>query len=213
MHPPSIEDIDHHVKLLGSIIAGLLLLIPRVRDLAAIPLRWIGRRMGAGKLDEILEISKSNADKIALIESQMLFNGGNSLRDMLVVVVNRQQQQFWRSLRPSVEIDGDAMVTLVSESACQLFGVLDPQALRMRNWLRFVDGGRVDDFLHAYVETVSRGSSFSFEFELKRESGDPIGRWELRLNPVTLPGMSRQVYSGYFRPVDDRAKGCDSVAA
>lgn len=206
MHP-LFTLLDDHLKLILTVAAVLSLLVPKVRRIVRWVCSWIGKRLGGAKLDEILLLTRQNADKVAFIENELLFNGGSTLRDMVHITVSRQNQQFWRSLRPSIEMDGDAMVRMVSESLCNLIGVHDPQEFRDRNWLRFVQNGVVDDFLRSFSETAALGSSFSFDFQLRTFSGKQIGRWELRLVQVAKMHGGKAVYEGFFRPVDAVAIG------
>lgn len=198
MHP-LLKAANDHLAVIVTITGSLAVLIPRVRAAIGMVWAWIMLRAGFGKLDEILK-------KVTAIERELNFNGGNSIRDIVVMQHNRQKEQFWRSLRPSLEIDGDAMVNLVSESACHLFDLADPEELYRRNYLRFVDGGRVGDFLNAFKDTVASRSRFTFVMPLKCIRGNPLGMWEIRLSPLTQPGMSKVLYSGYFKPVCDKAK-------
>lgn len=198
MHP-TLKHLNEILAVIVAITGSIAILIPRGRACIATLWKWALGRMGFGKLDEILK-------KVTTIERELNFNGGNSIRDIVVMQHNRQKEQFWRSLRPSLEIDGEAMVNLVSESACHLFDVVDPDELYKRNYLRFVDGGRVGDFLNAYKETIASRSRFTFTVPLKCIRGNPLGLWEIRLSPLTQAGMSRILYSGYFKPVCEKAK-------
>lgn len=209
---PFLESLNNHLALLVAISGALVILVPRVRKAVVWCLRWVGGNLGGKKLDRILALAETNRAEIkdtraeiSEVRRQFEFNGGSTMFDMLHVVVRRQNQGFWRSLRPAIEMDENAMVELVSESLCNLIGVHDPQELRDRNWLRFVESGRVDDFLRAFADTTDFRSSFAFDMDLRSYSGVPLGRWELRLAPVSHPTARRKLYEGYFRPVTDDA--------
>lgn len=197
-----IRILEDHPTSYGAIVALASLLFPQVR-------RWIGRLkkwIFKGR-DKEREVQNQMFEKICFIEKELRLNGGSSLRDVVMIQVNRQKAQFWRSLRPSVEMTKDVQVELVSESACHLFGVADPQQLLSRNWLNFV-AGRVDEFLLAFENATKFGSGVNFYLPLRSDDGGDRGTWELRLSPITPQNAPRPLYSGYFRPVCEVAKAC-----
>lgn len=192
---------EENFAAVGGILVALSLIFKKVRSGWAWLLRWVSApyRRRCEKLDLILQ-------KVEFIERELQYNGGSTLRDMVGSLAMRQRMQFWKSRSPSIELDRDACVKGVSETACRLFAVADPAELYVRNWLGFVEAGRVDDFLHSFAESVRFRSQMKFDFAMRDANRKPLGVWELHLSPVTPEGASHPVYSGYFRPVDDVAK-------
>jgi len=188
--------IESHPVLFATIATLLPLLFPRVRAWVARAWRW----MFSGRA-----VQRQIAEDVGFIKKEMQFNGGNSIRDIVVIQVNRQKGQFWRSARPSIEIGQFVQVQLVSESACHLFGVADPQQILSRNWLNFISG-RVDEFLIAFENAMRFHSGINFHLPIRADDGTDRGTWEIRLSPITAQDSARPLYSGYFKPVCDTAK-------
>ena len=174
----------------------LPLLFPQVR-------RWFGKVWKTLRKDSGIQVQI--LEKVTKIEKEMQYNGGNSIRDIVTIQVNRQKAQFWRSARPSMEMGRDVQVQLVSESLCHLFGVADPQQVLSRNWLNFISG-RVDEFLIGFENAVRFHSGINFHLPIRADDGTDQGVWELRLSPITAPDSVRPLYSGYFKPIDARAQ-------
>jgi hypothetical protein len=103
-------------------------------------------------------------------------------------------------------MDADAQVLHVSESLCKLMGVYTPADLYLRNWLRCVEAGRVDEFITAFIANVKFKSDFDFVFDIQTKDGDERGQWKLIMSDVTPQGYSKTIYSGFFKPMDEKAK-------
>lgn len=197
-----IDWIETHPTTIASVIVPTMaLFFPQVRS--ALPKLWRWLRNERMKQEEF---RKTVLDKLGYIESEMRFNGGNSIRDIVWQLRNQHRANLWRALRPSLEIGLSAKIDAVSETACHLFGVSDTALILDRNWFNCVDGG-LDDFLRAYDEAISFGSStLVFPLALKTYEGKPRGKWEMRLNLITQKGAKAPKFTGYFRAIDDIAK-------
>lgn len=199
---PLIDFLEAHPTTYVAIIAPLLALVTkRGRALVGCMLTRIGagKRAFNAKLDKILiEVSE--------IKSEVQFSNDTSLKQQVSLLQKRSHLDFWMKNKPSIEMDGSAQVLHVSETLCRLMGVWTPADLYLRNWLRCVESGRVDEFLSSFVETVKFRSDFDFVFKIQTKDGTDQGTWKLIMSDVTPPGFSKTIYSGYFRPVDVRAK-------
>lgn len=193
--------IEDHPQTLGLALPALAFFFPQPRAIFGRIWKWF--RSEHRKQEEF---RATVLDKLGYIEGEMKFNGGNSLRDIVWQLRNHQRASLWREARPSLEIGENAKIDCVSETACHLFAVADTGILLDRNWFNCVDGG-LDEFLIAYKEAISFGSStLVFPLMLKTYDGIPLGRWELRLNLITQKAAKNPKFSGYFRPADDIAK-------
>lgn len=192
-----LELVEKNVTATCAIISGLLTLIPQVRT--GIKAVWKKCCTRGQKLDLILV-------KVTNIETEIQFSNDTSTKQEVALLKKRFHLDFWRATKPSIEMDGDAQVIHVSETLCRLMGVWTPADLHLRNWLRCVEAGRVDDFLSSYVESVKFKSDFDFVFTIQTKSGVSQGQWKLIMADVTPPGYSKTIYSGFFKPLDDRAK-------
>ena len=193
--------IESHPVLIGAILTVSPFLFPQFRKLLrAIYARMqSGKHMAREKLDLILV-------KVTNIETEIQFSNDTSTKQEVALLKKRSQLSFWQAPRPSIEMDGDAQVMHVSETLCRLLGVWTPADLYHRNWLRCVESGRVDEFLNAFTETVKFKSDFDFVFHLQTKSGEAQGEWKMVLSDVTPPGYSKTIYSGFFKPLDEKAK-------
>lgn len=194
---PLIDYLESHPTTYGAFAALLSLFVPQVRRVIAATWRKIGAR--GHKLDLILT-------KVTNIETEIQFSNDTSTKQEVALLKKRFHLDFWRATKPSIEMDGDAQVLHVSETLCKLMGVWTPADLHLRNWLRCVEAGRVDEFLTAFVESVKFKSDFDFVFRLQTKAGAPQGQWKLIMADVTPSGYSKTIYSGFFKPMDDRAK-------
>lgn len=196
MHPVE-SYIENHPVLFGTLAALLPLLFPRVRAWFLRLFQWAfsGRKL----LQEV-------ASDVKAIKEEVRFGNDTSTKQEVALLKKRQFLEFWRATKPSIEMDGDAQVLHVSETLCRLMGVYTPSDLHLRNWLRCVEAGRVDEFLQAFRETVKFKSDFDFEFTIQTKGGEPRGKWKLIMADVTPPGYSKLIYSGCFHPLDNLAK-------
>ena len=192
-----LELVEKNITATAAVVSGLLTLIPQVRT--GLKTVWKKCCTRGRKLDLILV-------KVTNIETEIQFSNDTSTKQEVALLKKRSYLQFWRASKPSIEMDGDAQVVHVSETLCRLMGVWTPADLHLRNWLRCVDGGRVDDFLSSYIETVKFKSDFDFVFAIQTKGGVNQGMWKLIMSDVTPPGYSKTIYSGFFKPMDDRAK-------
>jgi hypothetical protein len=190
--------IETHPVLIGMIITPLVaLLFPRFRAQLKRMLAWLfsGRQL----LREV-------ASDVKQIKQEVQFSNDTSTKQEVALLKKRSYLEFWRQNKPAIEMDGDAQVQHVSENLCFLMGVRTPADLYLRNWLRCVEAGRVDDFLSAFTMTVKFKSDFDFIFRIQTKDGHNQGEWKLMMSDVTPPGYSKTIYSGFFKPVDERAK-------
>jgi hypothetical protein len=193
--------IESHPVLITIILAAFPFLFPQFRKL----IRAIFARLQSGKI-----LTREKLDlilvKVTNIETEIQFSNDTSTKQEVALLKKRSHLSFWQAARPSIEMDGDAQVMHVSETLCRLLGVFTPADLYHRNWLRCVESGRVDEFLGAFTETVKFKSDFDFTFRLQTKSGEPQGEWKMILSDVTPQGYSKTIYSGFFKPLDERAK-------
>lgn len=194
---PLIDYIEAHPTTYGIIAALLSLAFPQIRRALGRFFMWAssGRKL----LQEV-------ATDVKAIKEEVRFGNDTSTKQEVALLKKRQYREFWTATKPSIEMDGDAQVLHVSETLCRLMGVWTPADLHLRNWLRCVEAGRVDEFLTAFVETVRFKSDFDFVFAIQTKAGTPQGMWKLIMADVTPPGYSKTIYSGFFKPLDDRAK-------
>lgn len=194
---PLIDYLESHPTTYGAFAALLSLFVPQVRRVLAATWRKVGAR--GHKLDLILT-------KVTNIETEIQFSNDTSTKQEVALLKKRLHLEFWRATKPSIEMDGDAQVLHVSETLCRLMGVYTPADLHLRNWLRCVEAGRVDEFLSAFIETVKFKSDFDFVFVIQTKNGENQGTWKLIMADVTPPGYSSTIYSGFFKPLDAKAK-------
>jgi PAS domain-containing protein len=197
---------NEHITVLLAIATGLTLLIPKVRELIGILARRGRQWVGGNKLDILLETSARVESRLIAIEKELNFNGGRSSKDMLFLLAKYREHDFWRIGRPAIEMDETAQVNLVSEAACRLFCVNNPQDLYRRSWLRFIASDQVDEFLRAYEQTANYASHFVYRLHIHCQEGHDRGEWELRASPISPEDSSRKLYSGYLSPVCEKAK-------
>lgn len=197
MNNDPLDWIEKHPATLGVIAPLLALFSTRVRSWCSRFFKWLfsGRQL----LREV-------ATDVKAIKQEVQFSNDTSTKQEVALLKKRQFLDFWRSARPSIEMDADAQVLHVSETLCKLMGVYTPADLYLRNWLRCVEGGRVDEFLSAFVENVKFKSDFDFVFTIQTKDGANQGQWKLIMADVTPPGYSKTIYSGFFKPLDERAK-------
>ena len=192
-----IEFLEAHPTTYAVIAPLIAALFPKVR-------RGFGK---AGSwMFSSRQLLREVATDVKAIKQEVQFSNDTSTKQEVALLKKRQFLDFWRSARPSIEMDGDAQVLHVSETLCRLMGVYTPADLHLRNWLRCVEAGRVDEFLSAFVETVKFKSDFDFVFSIQTKNGDNQGSWKLIMADVTPPGYSSTIYSGFFKPLDDKAK-------
>lgn len=193
--------LETHPTTISALCVFIPLLFPQVRRF----IRAVWERLGARtrafetKLDKILT-------DVSEIKTEVQFSNDTSTKQEVALLRRRSHLDFWTKTKPSIEMDGSAQVLHVSETLCRLMGVYSPSDLYLRNWLRCVESSRVDDFLSAFIETVKFKSDFDFVFKIQTKDGVDQGQWKLMMSDVTPPGYSKMIYSGYFRPLDDRAK-------
>ena len=194
---PLIEFLEAHPTSYAAFAALLSLAFPKIRKFLGKFFAWAstGRKL----LQEV-------AADVRQIKQEVQFSNDTSTKQEVALLKKRFHIDFWRSTKPSIEMDGDAQALHVSETLCRLMGVYTPADLYLRNWLRCVEAGRVDDFLSSYVESVKFKSDFDFVFVIQTKSGENQGTWKLIMADVSPTGYSKTIYSGFFKPLDDRAK-------
>lgn len=193
--------IETHPTVSGAIGTSVLAVI----SIFVPPLRRIAIKSSAWLFSSRLLLREVASD-VKLIKQEVQFSNDTSTKQEVALLKRRQHLDFWRAPRPSIEMDGDAQVLHVSETLCKLMGVYTPNDLYLRNWLRCVEAGRVDEFLSAFIETVKFKSDFDFVFSIQTKNGENQGQWKLIMADVTPAGYSKTIYSGFFKPLDERAK-------
>lgn len=155
------------------------------------------------------------SDMLADVQHQVKTNNGSSLKDAVVRVENQmhnvmasfsvleqyRQNAFWREPRPCIEMDRNGQTILVSEAACRLFGIVNPEAALRQSWFQFLDGHHVEELKRSYRETAASGSLFRFSTRIFDENRNDRGEWELKATPI-----GPELYSGFFTPTDAVAK-------
>jgi hypothetical protein len=189
--------IEGHPVLFATLAALLPFLFPRFRA-------WFGK--GFQWAFSGRQLLREVAVDVKLIKQEVQFSNDTSTKQEVALLKKRSYLEFWRQNKPAIEMDGDAQVQHVSENLCFLMGVRNPADLHLRNWLRCVEAGRVDEFLSAFAQTVKFKSDFDFAFHIQTKDGHAQGEWKLMMADVTPPGYSKTLYSGFFKPMDDRAK-------
>jgi hypothetical protein len=201
-----IKAIAEHFGAITTIVGGLCLLIPKVRYFFGMLLRGFWIMLRAPWL--LIEIEKD----VKFLKSQVVRNGGGSLKDSnlrLEYAAERQESfrrhDFWTKGRPSMEMDSHAHVSLVSEAACHLFGVANPEALFRLSWAQYIDQQDVAEFLDALIQAIQGESGFRRAINLYSRDRVDLGEWEFRAGPIkgAIPG--EKSFSGHWVPVDDRS--------
>lgn len=192
-----LDFLESHPTTYGAVAAIVAWLIPPSR-------RWMARACSWMFSSRVL--LREVATDVKAIKQEVQFSNDTSTKQEVALLKKRQFLDFWRAARPSIEMDGDAQVIHVSETLCRLMGVYTPADLHLRNWLRCVEPGRIDEFLASFVETVKFKSDFDFVFTIQTKNGENQGQWKLIMADVTPPGYSKTLYSGFFKPMDDRSK-------
>ena len=201
-----LDFLSHRLGQLATIAAALALLIPRVRSAVLSFFRGI---VLFGRAPWIIaEIQRD----IAFVKSQVVNNGGSTMRDAVTRVewsVNRLQSfrrhDFWVKARPAMEMDGDGRVMLVSEAACHLFGVSNPDDLCRRSWLQYIDRESVGEFLDGLLDAARNESAFRMEVGLVASDRVDLGQWEFRALPIVGDAPGTKSFTGLWVPVDERA--------
>jgi len=211
-----LTELNDHLTVITGIIAALTLLIPQVRMWAIKGPKsiWFLIRAPFIILEKVTAIEKtsaSNADRLTKMEYELRTNGGASTKDVLLRLAAYRDHDFWRTPRPSLEMDSTAGVHLVSQAFCELVRVSSPNDLYRRSWLRFIKCESIDDLLAAFAATAESNSSFRYEVRIITSGGLAghgvnRGKWELRLEPITPGRDGKPFYCGYFSPIDAEAK-------
>jgi len=203
-----IKFVEEHPSTISALGVFLPLLFPQVRGFLKIAWRRVGagKRTFEAKIDKILTEVAAVKGEVSEIKVEVQFSNDTSTKQEVALLKNRSHLDFWTKTKPSIEMDGSAQVLHVSETLCRLMGVWTPADLYLRNWLRCVESGRVDDFLSSFIETVKFKSDFDFVFKIQTKDGIDQGQWKLIMSDVTPTGYSKTIYSGHFRPIDARAK-------
>lgn len=214
MNLPFLSNLNDLLLILSSIAGALLVILPAGRKAIRLSYRWLcslsrGHRNQERILEgfeSIKELLAANGERLSTIETEMKFNGGKTIKDMLFLLFNYRRHDYWRIPHPVMEIDGEARVTLVSEVTCRLFGVVNPDDLKSRSWLTYVADTNVEKLLRSYLEAVSFQSEFNWPIHLRSATGVVRGEWELRASPISQPTAVNKIYSAALVPMDDAAK-------
>lgn len=208
--------IESHPVACGLFVAAAPFVFPRVRRTLFNIIKTCSF-IRSGREDILSELSRIRA-AVDSVSYQVHSNDGGSLKDStnrMETSINRlmagqvrlesyRQHDFWTRPRVGLEMDSTGHVSLVSEAACRLFGVVDPSELKSHSWVRFLDPQRSDDFMRAFCETSESSSLFRFAILLRDSSGNSRGEWEFKANPIDF--AEPKLYSGFFAPVDGLAK-------
>jgi PAS domain-containing protein len=213
--------VTENILAFTALISALLVFIPAVRRAIMGVFLWL-RSFGKTHHNQELILSKlvsiettlsaheaifiTTSTRLETIEKEMKFNGGKTIKDMLFLMFNYRRHDYWRIGHPVMEIDGDARVTLVSEATCRLFGVVNPDDLKKRSWLSFVEHGSVDDLLRSFMEAVRFQSEFNYRLFIRTAAGESRGEWELRASPISEVNAATKIYSSSLIPISDPAK-------
>lgn len=227
MTPDILTLVQQRLGTVSAIVGTLLILVPNVRKGLKDAFLWLrsfgkthqnqalmieqnqqllaGMAAIKGTLDAHEGIFAENSTRLATIEKEMKFNGGRTIKDMLFLNFNYRRYDFRRLSYPALELDGDAQVMLVSDMTCRLFGVTNPEDIKRRSWLSFIDKVPVDDFLSAYQQAVRFQSEFNWVLSIRTGAGEMRGQWELRASPISETNAVNKIYSSVLTPVDELA--------
>lgn len=211
---PTLKDIEENLAVYAGIATSAgTLTIPVVRRWAMKFIRgvWLYLRGSSMLIAQNVELTKM----VKAIAYQVQANDGGSLKDSVVRterilsgvvqtqtrLENYRKNDFWCQPRPGLEMDEHGQVTQVSEAACRLFRVSQPEALMRRSWLQFMDGRRVNELINSFIETAATESIFRFPIVVRDENGEVRGSWEFKATP-----LGPNLFSVYFSPEDAVAK-------
>jgi PAS domain-containing protein len=221
---PLLDTLNTHLGLIAGIIGSLLVIVPAVRE-------WLWRAVKGviflfrapfiiqglverlvRRADEADQWRKGMDERftgltnaVGAIKHELSFNGSNSTKDFLKRMEEHRRHDLWTKGAPVLELDAAGNVTLVSQAACKLFGVSSESDLKRLNWLRFLDGGEVGEFIEAFRSMAATGSGFNFRIGVVAEDGESRGEWDFRAVLIG-PRDASAVYSALFLPADDLAK-------
>lgn len=213
----SLELIEAHPVTIGLIVAALGLIFPAVRkqiaaswNYAVLLVRAPGvilQRMDArdAKDKGIDEWRTSVKAELEVIRHELEFNGGESTKDFLKRMEAHRRHDLWTKGAPVLETDEHGNVVLVSQAACRLFQVSSEGDLKRLNWLRYLDGEQVSEFITSFREMAAAGSGFNYRIQVYSEGREDRGEWEVRAVLIG-PRGSHAVYSAQFYPMDAAAK-------
>lgn len=194
-----LESLNHKFAIIASIACSLGLLIPKVRTGLA---SFIRSSRLFFSTHSILEEIRAD---IKYVKAEVTVNGGGSIKDSharLELALNRQESfrrhDFWTKNRPSMEMNENGHVMLVSQALCELLGISAPEELYRRSWARFLHSDDVEDFLKSFIETASNNSAFRYEVRLHDSHRRDIGSWEFRAQPIEPSVGGVKLYSGYW---------------
>lgn len=221
---PLLDTLNAHLGLIAGIIASLLVIVPAVREWLHTAIKGVVFIFRApfiirGLVEQVLkradeaDVWRRGVDRrfagitesIGQIKHELSFNGSNSTKDFLKRMEEHRRHDLWTKGIPVLELDAVGNVTLVSQAACKLFGVSSEGDLKRLNWLRFLDGGEVGEFIEAFRAMAATGSGFNFRIGVVAEDGESRGEWDFRAVLIG-PRDASAVYSALFLPADDQAK-------
>lgn len=166
-----------------------------------------------GKLDDLLEKSKAMSGEIDLVKREVQYNGGSSMKDMMVLVELSRHDDFRRQRIPAFECTRECRNVIVSDPFMDLVGAVQEEELEGLNWLGFVNLEDRELLLTSLMATVSQGGSFRGRSRWNHREGDDLGVWEMVAHPVrrkAMPGDPRAAtiirYRGILQPVDPKAR-------
>ena len=221
---PLLDTLNDHLGIVAGIITSLLVIVPAVREwlwkagkcvvfifrapfiIQGLVQQVLRRADEADVWREKVNTSlKGLKESVAKVNSELSFNGSSSTKDFLKRMEEHRRHDLWTRGIPVLELDAAGNVTLVSQAACKLFGVSSEGDLKRLNWLRFLDGGEVGEFIKAFRDMAATGSGFNFRIGVLAEDGESRGEWDFRAVLIG-PRDASAVYSALFLPADDQAK-------
>ena len=217
----ALQETNGILAIMTGIAFSLTFLIPKVRKGAKAAFCWF---VGMARVPRIVNELRGEVPQGSImrlqqdvgdVKNEVMLNGGKSMKD----VVNRleaaakkqdafRRHEFWARLEPSMELNGDGHAVLVSRQLCRLLGVVDPEDLYRRNWIRFIKGDDAKEFMQTFVETAKHESSFRFCTRLLNSHREDLGQWEYRADPISHSTSGSCLYSGMWEKVsEDKESG------
>lgn len=144
--------------------------------------------------------------KMELMETELSFNGGSSLKDVVTRAEGMRRHHFAVQARPAFMCIGSGEIFELSDALCQLCGVWDKAKLYGHNWLVHLYVEDVEDVQGIMASAAAARSAFRLRVRIREERGDYAGLWEVIANVILDKPTGQVQYAASFKPADDVAK-------
>lgn len=196
----------------GVIFTAVFLVFPQMRPVLLNAVRVafapISAPWGIRKLARDLGEAKRD---LAEVSHQVSHSGGWIQGDIAALQLGAQRFEGWRQhnfriqARPSLEMDSDGNVLLVSDMTCDLFKVNSDVSLRGLSYLGFLDPGSVDEFSAAFEKMARNQSEFRFQINMHSMRRTPLGLIEWVAKPIGPVISGKVAYAVNLYPIDETA--------